>query len=84
MSVVSFWDFYFRAPGSLVVLTFPQPVNFSSLLPKLLCETLTDAQTVGCRQVSRIDCLLMCGATSCGDRAVDYVWFSVPSLPVSR
>jgi hypothetical protein len=24
-------DFYFRAPGSLVVLSFPQPLNFSSV-----------------------------------------------------
>jgi hypothetical protein len=29
------WDFYFRAHGSLVVLSFPQPLNFSSVLPLL-------------------------------------------------
>jgi hypothetical protein len=29
------WDFYFRAPGSLVVLSFPQPLNFSSVFPSL-------------------------------------------------
>jgi hypothetical protein len=28
-------DFYFHAPGSLVVLSFPQPLNFSSVLPSL-------------------------------------------------
>jgi hypothetical protein len=28
-------DFYFRAPGSLVVLSFPQPLNFSSVFPSL-------------------------------------------------
>jgi hypothetical protein len=28
-------DFYFRAPGSLVVLSFPQPLNFSLVLPSL-------------------------------------------------
>jgi hypothetical protein len=31
----NFWDFYFRAPGSLVVLSFPQPLNFSSVFPSL-------------------------------------------------
>jgi hypothetical protein len=34
-------DFYFRALGSLVVLSFPQPLSFSSVLPKPLSETLT-------------------------------------------
>jgi hypothetical protein len=29
-------DFYFRALGSLVVLSFPQPLSFSSVLPKAL------------------------------------------------
>jgi hypothetical protein len=28
-------DFYFRALGSLVVLSFPQPLNFSSVFPSL-------------------------------------------------
>jgi hypothetical protein len=28
-------DFYFRAPGSLVVLSFPQPLSFSSVFPSL-------------------------------------------------
>jgi hypothetical protein len=36
-----FRDFYFHALGSLVVLSFPQPLNFSSVLPKPLSETLT-------------------------------------------
>jgi hypothetical protein len=34
-------DFYFRALGSLVVLSFPQPLSFSSVLTKRLSETLT-------------------------------------------
>jgi hypothetical protein len=34
-------DFYFRALGSLIVLSFPQPLSFSSVLPKPLSETLT-------------------------------------------
>jgi hypothetical protein len=29
------WDFYFRAPGSLVVLSFLQPLNFSSVFSSL-------------------------------------------------
>jgi hypothetical protein len=36
-----FRDFYFRPLGSLVVLSFPQPLSFSSVLPKPLSETLT-------------------------------------------
>jgi hypothetical protein len=35
------WDFYFRALGSLVVLSFPQLLSFSSVLPKPLSKTLT-------------------------------------------
>jgi hypothetical protein len=34
-------DFYFRALGSLVVLSFPQPLSFSSVFPKPFSETLT-------------------------------------------
>jgi hypothetical protein len=41
-------DFYFRAFGSLVVLSFPQLVSFSSVLSKPLSETLTSAGTAGC------------------------------------
>ena len=37
--------FYFRALVSLVVLTFAQALNFSSLLPNLLYETLTKCET---------------------------------------
>jgi hypothetical protein len=33
-------DFYFRALRSLVVLSFPQLVSFSSVFPKPLSETL--------------------------------------------
>jgi hypothetical protein len=32
-------DFYSRAPGSLFVLSFPQPLNFSSVFPSLQFET---------------------------------------------
>jgi hypothetical protein len=32
---IEYWDFYFRAPGSLVVLSFLQPLNFSSVFPSL-------------------------------------------------
>jgi hypothetical protein len=39
--LLSLWDFYFRALGSLVVLSFPQPLSFSSVFPKPLSETLT-------------------------------------------
>jgi hypothetical protein len=39
--IIKWRDFYFRALGSLVVLSFPQPLNFSSVLPKPLSETLT-------------------------------------------
>jgi hypothetical protein len=34
-------DFYFCALRSLVVLSFPQLLSFSSILPKPLSETLT-------------------------------------------
>jgi hypothetical protein len=42
------WDFYFRALGALVVLSFPQLLSFSSVLSKPLSETLTSAGTDGC------------------------------------
>jgi hypothetical protein len=35
-----FRDFYFRALRSLVVLSFPQLLSFSSVFPKPLSETL--------------------------------------------
>jgi hypothetical protein len=35
-----FRDFYFRALRSLVVLSFPQSLSFSSVFPKPLSETL--------------------------------------------
>jgi hypothetical protein len=47
-------DFYFRAPGSLVVLSFPQPLNFSSVLSKPLSETVTSARTAGCPMVEHL------------------------------
>jgi hypothetical protein len=36
------WDFYFCALRSLVVLSFPQLVSFSSVFPKPLSETLKE------------------------------------------
>ena len=54
-------DFYFRALGSLVVLSFPQLLSFSSVFPKTLSETITDAVTAGCPTVDRY--LLTSGAT---------------------
>jgi hypothetical protein len=47
MYLVKFWDFYFLALESLVVLSFPQPLSFSLVLPKPLSETLTSAGTAG-------------------------------------
>jgi hypothetical protein len=38
---ISIRDFYFCALGSLVVLSFPQLLSFSSVFPKPLSETLT-------------------------------------------
>jgi hypothetical protein len=40
-SGLSIWDFYFHALESLVVLSFPQPLSFSLVLPKPLSETHT-------------------------------------------
>jgi hypothetical protein len=41
-------DFYFCALGSLVVLSFPQLLSFSSVLSKPLSKTLTSAGTACC------------------------------------
>jgi hypothetical protein len=49
-----FRDFYFHAPGSLVVLSFPQPLNFSSVLSKTLSETVTSAGMAGCPTVEHL------------------------------
>jgi hypothetical protein len=46
--IKAFRDFYFCALGSLVVLSFPQLLSFSSFLSKPLSETLTSAGTAGC------------------------------------
>ena len=54
-------DLYFRALGSLVVLSFPQLLSFSSVFPKTLSETITGAVTAGCSTVDRY--LLTSGAT---------------------
>jgi hypothetical protein len=53
-NTIFLWDFYFRAPGSLVVLSFPQPLNFSSVLSKPLSETVTSAGTAGCPTVEHL------------------------------
>jgi hypothetical protein len=47
-------DFYFRALGSLVVLSFPQLLSFSSVLSKPLSETVTSAGTAGCPTVEHL------------------------------
>jgi predicted membrane channel-forming protein YqfA (hemolysin III family) len=47
-SLEFFRDFYFRALGSLVVLSFSQLVSFSSVLSKPLSKTLTSAGMAGC------------------------------------
>ena len=39
LNTIIFRDFYFRALGSLVVLSFPQLLSFSSVFPKSLFET---------------------------------------------
>jgi hypothetical protein len=48
------WDFYFRALGSLVVLSFSQLLSFSSVLSKPLSETVTSAGTAGCPTVQHL------------------------------
>jgi hypothetical protein len=48
------WDFYFRALGSLVVLSFPQLLSFSSVLSKPLAETVTSAETASCPTVEHL------------------------------
>jgi hypothetical protein len=47
-------DFYFRALRSLVVLSFPQLLSFSSVLSKPLAETVTSAGTAGCPTVEHL------------------------------
>jgi hypothetical protein len=49
-----FRDFYFRALGSLVVLSFPQLLSFSSVLSKPLAKTVTGAGTAGCPTVEHL------------------------------
>jgi hypothetical protein len=48
------WDFYFCALGSLVVLSFPQLLSFSSVLSNPLSETVTSAGTAGCPMVQHL------------------------------
>jgi hypothetical protein len=47
-------DFYFRALGSLVVLSFLQLLSFSSVLSKPLSETVTSAGMAGCPMVQHL------------------------------
>jgi hypothetical protein len=47
-------DFYFRALGSLVVLSFLQLISFSSVLSKSLSETVTSVGTAGCPTVEHL------------------------------
>jgi hypothetical protein len=47
------WDFYFRALGSLVVLSFPQPLTFPQFSPRSSLKPLADAQTGGLRSGQR-------------------------------
>jgi hypothetical protein len=51
IAVFFYWHFYFRALGSLVVLSFPQHLSFSSVLSKPLVETVTSAGKAGCPMV---------------------------------
>jgi hypothetical protein len=60
-----FWDFYFRALRSLVVLSFPQLVSFSSVFPKPLSETLRRSSDGGI-PVKLTVSVLTCGAASRG------------------
>jgi hypothetical protein len=53
-SLILSWDFYFRALGSLVVLSFPQLLSFSSVLSKHLAKTVTSAGTAGCPMVEHL------------------------------
>jgi hypothetical protein len=60
-----FWDFYFRALRSFVVLSFPQLVSFSSVFPKPLSETLRRSSD-GRIPVKLTVSVLTCRAASCG------------------
>jgi hypothetical protein len=51
---ILFRNFYFRALGSLVVLSFPQLLSFFSVLSKPLSETVTSAGTAGCPTVEHL------------------------------
>jgi hypothetical protein len=52
--MINIRDFYFRALGSLVVLSFPQLLSFSSVLSKPLAETITSAGTAVCPTVEHL------------------------------
>ena len=47
--------FMLCAPGSLVLLSHAHALNFCSLFPTLLCETLAKPQTGRFRQVNPVD-----------------------------
>jgi hypothetical protein len=65
LSPILWRDFYFRALRSLVVLSFPQLISFSSVFPKPLSETLRRSLD-GRIPVKLTVSVLMCGAVSCG------------------
>ena len=48
-------DFYFCAPGSLALLIHPHSVNFCSLFPTPLPETLRTGYNGRCRRVNAFD-----------------------------
>ena len=50
-----YWDFYICAPGSLALLIHPHSVNFCSLFPTPLPETLRTGYNGCCRRVNAFD-----------------------------
>jgi hypothetical protein len=62
--ILFLWDFYFRALRSLVVLSFPQLLSFSSVFPKPLSNPQKELGREDSRLVDRS--MLTCGATLCG------------------
>src|SRR3954465_6033446 len=69
LSELYFRDLYFRALSLLFVLSFSQPLNFSSLFPSLCYETLTGARRRSNRGMSsgqRLDHYMLTGGTTLG------------------
>jgi hypothetical protein len=63
--VLYLWVFYFCAPLSLVLLTFSQLLNFSSLLPSSLYETITNALDDGLSSVNSLDHYMLTVTVKC-------------------